>query len=46
MDSLLVKAGGWLALAFLAFMAMALAADGGFATHMAIILVACLIALW
>jgi len=46
MDNLLVKAGGWLALVFLAFIAMVLAVDGGFAVHMGIILVACLIALW
>ena len=46
MDNLLVKAGGWLALVFLAFLAMVLAVDGGFAVHMAIIMIACLIALW
>eukprot|EP01013_Petalomonas_cantuscygni_P026480 TRINITY_DN4884_c0_g3_i2.p1 TRINITY_DN4884_c0_g3~~TRINITY_DN4884_c0_g3_i2.p1 ORF type:complete len:553 (+),score=101.75 TRINITY_DN4884_c0_g3_i2:11-1669(+) len=46
MDNLLVKAGGWLALVFLAFIAMVLAVDGGFAVHMGIILIACLIALW
>ena len=46
MDNLLVKAGGWLVLGFLAFIAMVLAADGGFAVHMAIIMSACLIALW
>ena len=46
MDILMMKAGGWLALAFLAFLAMALAADGGFAVHMGIIMAACLIALW
>ncbi|AMO72127.1 cytochrome-c oxidase, cbb3-type subunit I [Sphingorhabdus sp. M41] len=46
MDNLLVKAGGWLLLVFLAFVAMVLAADGGFAVHMAIIMIACLIALW
>jgi len=46
MDKLLVKAGGWLLLVFLAFVAMVLAVDGGFAVHMAIIMIACLIALW
>ena len=46
MDKLLVKAGGWLLLVFLAFVAMVLAVDGGFAVHMGIILIACLIALW
>ncbi|MGB5483914.1 cytochrome-c oxidase, cbb3-type subunit I [Parasphingorhabdus sp.] len=46
MDNLLVKAGGWLVLGFLAFIAMVLAVDGGFAVHMAIIMIACLIALW
>jgi len=46
MDNLLVKAGGWLLLVFLAFVAMVMAADGGFAVHMGIIMTACLIALW
>ncbi len=46
MDNLVFRAGGWLALAALAFMAMALAADGGFAVHMGIITIACLIVLW
>ncbi|CAO1653985.1 cytochrome-c oxidase, cbb3-type subunit I [Parasphingorhabdus sp. NYA22] len=46
MDKLLVKAGGWFLLVFLAFVAMVLAVDGGFAVHMAIIMIACLIALW
>lgn len=46
MDNLLVKAGGWLVLVFLAFIAMVMAVDGGFAVHMAIIMIACLIALW
>ncbi|MEO0441445.1 MAG: cbb3-type cytochrome c oxidase subunit I, partial [Pseudomonadota bacterium] len=46
MDTLLMKAGGWLVLAFIAFAAMVLAADGGFAFHMAIIAIACLITLW
>ncbi|MEO9467342.1 cytochrome-c oxidase, cbb3-type subunit I [Parasphingorhabdus sp.] len=46
MDILLMRASGWLALAFLAFAAMVLAVDGGFAIHMAIIVIACLIGLW
>ncbi|MEP2988408.1 MAG: cytochrome-c oxidase, cbb3-type subunit I [Parasphingorhabdus sp.] len=46
MDFILLKAGGWLALAFLAFAAMVMAVDGGFAIHMAIIMIACFIALW
>ena len=46
MDNLLVKTGGWLLLVFLAFIAMVMAADGGFAVHMGIIMAACLIALW
>ena len=46
MDNLLVKTGGWLALVFLAFLAMVMAADGGFAVHMGIIMAAGLIALW
>ncbi|QTD57001.1 cytochrome-c oxidase, cbb3-type subunit I [Parasphingorhabdus cellanae] len=46
MDTLLLKAGGWLAIVFLAFMAMVLAADAGFAVHMAIIALAAGITLW
>lgn len=46
MDNLLVKAGGWLALVFLAFIAMVMAVDGGFAVHMGIVMAAGLIALW
>ena len=46
MDSILLRAGGWLALAFLAFAAMVAAVDSGFAIHMGIIIIACLIALW
>jgi len=45
MDNLLVRAGGWLLLVFLAFVAMVMAVDGGFAVHMGIIMAACLIAL-
>ncbi|GAA0487567.1 cytochrome-c oxidase, cbb3-type subunit I [Parasphingorhabdus litoris] len=46
MDTLLMKAGGWLAIVFLAFIAMVLAADTGFAVHMAIIALAAGITLW
>ena len=46
MDNLLVKTGGWMLLVFLAFIAMVMAADSGFAVHMGIIMAACLIALW
>lgn len=46
MDTLLLKAGGWLAIVFLAFIAMVLAADTGFAVHMAIIAIAAFITLW
>lgn len=46
MDTLLLKAGGWLAVVFFAFIAMVLAADAGFAVHMAIIAMAAGITLW
>tara|TARA_R110000772_G_scaffold133924_5_gene242372 strand:+ start:1078 stop:2709 length:1632 start_codon:yes stop_codon:yes gene_type:complete len=46
MDTLLLKAGGWLVVVFFAFIAMVLAADAGFAVHMAIIVLAAGIALW
>ncbi len=46
MDTLLLKAGGWLAVVFIAFIAMVLAADAGFAVHMAIIALAAGITLW
>jgi len=46
MDTLLLKAGGWLAIVFFAFIAMVLAADSGFAVHMAIIALAAGITLW
>ncbi len=46
MDTLLLKASGWLAIVFLAFIAMVLAADAGFAVHMAIIALAAGITLW
>ncbi|MFC4291862.1 cytochrome-c oxidase, cbb3-type subunit I [Sphingorhabdus arenilitoris] len=46
MDGLVLRAGGWLVLAIFALAACALAVDGGFAVHMAIITMACLIGLW
>lgn len=46
MDTLVLKAGGWLAVIFFAFAAMVLAADAGFAVHMAIIALAAGITLW
>ena len=46
MDKLVMGAGGWLFLALLALLASALAVDSGFAIHMGIVSVACLIALY
>ena len=46
MDSLLLKTGQWLGLAFLAFVAMVLAADRGFAVHMGIVAAACMVVLF
>ncbi|PKQ00618.1 MAG: cytochrome-c oxidase, cbb3-type subunit I [Alphaproteobacteria bacterium HGW-Alphaproteobacteria-13] len=46
MDSLVFKAGGWLALALVALLAAAVAVDAPFAVHMLIAAAACLIALW
>ncbi|MDZ3832875.1 MAG: cytochrome-c oxidase, cbb3-type subunit I [Sphingopyxis sp.] len=46
MDSLVFKAGGWLALTLLALVMAALAVDAPFAVHMGIVAVACLVALW
>jgi len=46
MESLALRAGGWLLLAFLAVAAVATAADSGFAIHMAIFAMAALAALW
>ena len=46
MDTLLFRAGGWLILAFLAIMGVALSVDSGFAVHMTIIATTALIALW
>ncbi|MGB3845907.1 MAG: cytochrome-c oxidase, cbb3-type subunit I [Sphingopyxis sp.] len=46
MDSLVMKAGGWLALAFFALVMAALAVDAPFAVHMGIVAVACFAMLW
>ena len=46
MDSLVMKAGGWLALAFLALVMAAVAVDAPFAVHMGIVAVAALAMLW
>ncbi|MEH6757877.1 MAG: cytochrome-c oxidase, cbb3-type subunit I [Parasphingorhabdus sp.] len=46
MDTLLLKAGGWLVVVFFAFIAMVMAADAGFAVHMGIIAIAAGIVLW
>jgi len=46
MDTLLIKAGGWLAVALIALIALATAADQGFAVHMGIVCASALIALW
>ena len=46
MDGLVMKAGGWLALALLALVMAALAVDAPFAVHMMIVAVACLAVLW
>ncbi|QLC26514.1 cytochrome-c oxidase, cbb3-type subunit I [Parasphingopyxis algicola] len=44
METLTMKVGGWLIVAFLAFVAAAAAADSGFAIHMWIVVAAALIA--
>jgi cytochrome c oxidase cbb3-type subunit 1 len=46
MDILVMKAGGWAALALLALAMAMMAADAPFAVHMAIVCAACLVALW
>jgi len=46
MESVLARAGIWLAVLFAAVVAMAMAADGGFAIHMAIVAIAALVGLW
>lgn len=46
MDSLVMKAGGWLGLAFVALIMAAIAVDAPFAVHMVIVALACLAMLW
>ncbi len=46
MDRLVFRAGGWLLLGLLALLAAAAAADSGFAIHMVIAALACMIAVW
>ena len=46
MESLVSKAGGWMALALVALVMAASAVDAPFAVHMGIVAVACLVALW
>jgi cytochrome c oxidase cbb3-type subunit 1 len=46
MDGVVLKAGGWLALAILALVMAALAVDAPFAVHMGIVAIACLAVLW
>ncbi|MBP6030930.1 MAG: cytochrome-c oxidase, cbb3-type subunit I [Sphingobium sp.] len=46
MESLAMRAGGWLLVAVLAFFALVYSADSGFAIHMAIVMLAALITLW
>ncbi len=46
MESLVMRAGGWLLVAVLAFFALAFSADSGFAIHMGIVMLAALITLW
>ena len=43
MDQLLLKSGGWFALAVIAFLASLMAVDSGFAVHMGIVCVAALL---
>ncbi|WP_443972033.1 cytochrome-c oxidase, cbb3-type subunit I [Sphingobium sp. CR28] len=46
MDSLVMKAGGWLGLAFVALIMAAIAVDAPFAVHMVIVALTCLAMLW
>ncbi len=46
MERLIFRAGGWLVLAFLAFIFMVMAVDSAFAVHMGIMMAAALIALY
>ena len=43
MDQLLLKSGGWFALAVIAFLASLMAVDSGFAVHMGIVCAAALL---
>ena len=45
METLVMRAGGWLVVALLAFFALAYSADAGFAVHMGIVMLAALITL-
>ena len=46
MDGLVLKAGGWLALALAALAMAVFAVDTPFAVHMTIVMIACLLTLW
>lgn len=46
METLVMKAGGWMLVAVLALLAVAVSADWGFSVHMGIVAVAALVALW
>ncbi|MEO1046473.1 MAG: cytochrome-c oxidase, cbb3-type subunit I [Pseudomonadota bacterium] len=46
METLVMKAGGWLLLSLLALAAVVFAADGGFAVHMGIVALVCLFMMW
>jgi len=46
METVLIKAGGWFAVALLAFVAIAMSVDFGFTVHMSIAAVAALLAMW
>jgi len=46
MESLVLRAGGWLIVALVAFFALALSVDSGFAVHMGIVMLAALVVAW
>ena len=46
METVLIKAGGWFAVALLAFVAIAMSVDFGFTVHMSIAAAAALLAMW
>jgi len=46
METVLIKAGGWFAVALLAFVAIAMSVDFGFTVHMSIAVAAALLAMW